>query len=78
MAKARKRAGRPPSGLERVKFFARVAPVDVELFRAIGAALTQAELRRVTDAEVFRSAVRALAETLPAAVRSALPRSARG
>jgi hypothetical protein len=53
----------------------RVAPADVQLFRAIRSALVQAEDRRVTDAEVFRLAVRALVASLPADMRSRVERS---
>jgi hypothetical protein len=72
MAKTRRRVGRPRSGLARVKFFVRAAPEDVERFRALGPALSASEDRRVTDAEVFRLAVRALVATLPPDVRRRL------
>jgi hypothetical protein len=64
--------GRPPSGLERVKFTPRVAPADLAQFLAVRAAMTEAEGRRVTDAEVFRLAVRSLLASLPAPLRKRL------
>lgn len=67
--------GRPASGLERVKFYVRVDPVDAERFRAVRAAYVQAERRRVTDAEVFRMAVAALVGSLPAELRAVVTRS---
>src|SRR5262245_5732867 len=97
MTKARRRTegarvGRPVSGLERVKFFVRAAPADVEMFRAVRVALVEVEAsadtigvgvvrasfaRPVTDAEVFHLAVRALVASLPKRVRAQLERSRR-
>jgi hypothetical protein len=57
------------AGLERVKFFARVDPADAERFRAVRAALTASERRRVMDAEVFRLAMRGLLKLLPLDIR---------
>jgi hypothetical protein len=86
------RVGRPVSGLERVKFFVRAAPADVETFRAVRVALIEAEgsadargagivhasfVRPVTDAEVFHLAVRALVASLPKRVRAQFERSRR-
>lgn len=62
------RRGRPPLGLERVKWTPRVDPVDAATFRRIRLALMASERRRVSDADVFRLAVRALVGSLPAAV----------
>jgi hypothetical protein len=62
------------ASLERVKFFARVDPVDAETFRAVRAVLVESEARRVADAEVFRAAVRALVDSLPEPVRARVRR----
>jgi hypothetical protein len=70
-----RRVGRPASSLERVKFFVRADPADVELFREARAALVEREGRRVTDAEVFRLAVRAYVAALPADQRVRVERS---
>ena len=68
------RRGRPPTGLERVKFTPRVAPADLNQFLAVRAAMSANEGRRVTDAEVFRLAIRALVATIPAAIRNKVER----
>lgn len=60
------------SGLERVKFFARVDPEDAQRFRAAREALTLSERRRVTDAEVFRRAIRELVASLSPSIRRQL------
>lgn len=77
MTKKAARRGRPSANLERVKFFVRAAPGDVAVFRSVGPALSEVEGRRVTDAEVFRLAVRALVASLPDATRQRLERGAR-
>ena len=72
MVKSRKRSrgARAGGGLERVKFFVRASPADVEVFRAVRDALAESEGRRVLDAEVFRLAMRAAVAQLPADVRA--------
>lgn len=74
---AGRRVGRPaaPAGLERVKFFVRAAPADVDRFRAIRSVLVERESRRVADAEVFRLAVSALVASLSPDERSRVERS---
>lgn len=66
---AKRGKGRPASGLERVKWTPRVDPVDLQTFQALRAAMSEAERRRVSDAEVFRLAVAALAASRPATGR---------
>jgi hypothetical protein len=76
MVKKRTRsASSGATALEREKFFARVDPTDADTFRAVRAVLVEAERRRVTDAEVFRLAVRGLVASLPDAQRKRLERA---
>jgi hypothetical protein len=55
--------------LECVRFFARVDPADAEAFRTVRLAMSEAERRRVTDAEVFCLAVQSLLASGPEYVK---------